>query len=149
MMMDETDRKIINTLQDGIPICDHPFARAAEEMGISEDALRKRLIRLRDNKIITRIGPMFHAERLGGGLTLAAMRIPQEDFDRVTMQVNAFDEVAHNYERDHEFNMWFVLATENTGRISEVLESIERATGYPVYNVPKLEEFYVGLKFDV
>jgi len=148
-MMDETDRKIINALQDGIPVCDHPFAMAAEEMGISENALRKRLIRLRDNGIITRIGPMFHAERLGGGLTLAAMRIPQENFDRVATQVNEFDEVAHNYERDHEFNMWFVLATENADRIHEVLESIEKKTGYPVYNVPKLEEFYVGLKFDV
>jgi len=148
-MMDKTDRKIINLLQDGIPVCDHPFARAAEKIEISEDALRKRLIRLRDNGIITRIGPMFHAEHLGGGLTLAAMRIPQEDFDRVATQVNEFDEVAHNYERDHEFNMWFVLATENTGRINEVLESIERKTGYPVYNMPKLEEFYVGLKFEV
>jgi len=147
-MMDETDRKIINLLQDGIPVCDHPFARAAEKIEISEDALRKRLIRLRDNGIITRIGPMFHAERLGGGLTLAAMRIPEEDFDRVATQVNTFDEVAHNYERDHEFNMWFVLATENAGRINEVLESIEKKTGYPVYNMPKLEEFYVGLKFE-
>jgi len=148
-MMDQVDRKIINTLQDGIPICDHPFAKAAEKMGISEDALRKRLIRLRDNGIVTRIGPMFHAERLGGGLTLAAMRILKEDFDRVTTQVNAFDEVAHNYERNHEFNMWFVLATENAEHINEVLESIEKKTGYPVYNMPKLEEFYVGLKFDV
>ncbi len=148
-MMDGTDRKIINTLQGGISVCDHPFAKAAEEIGISEDALRQRLIKLRDNGIITRIGPMFHAERLGGGLTLAAMRIPPEDFDRVATQVNAFDEVAHNYERAHEFNMWFVLATENTERINEVLETIEKKTGYPVYNMPKLEEFYVGLKFDV
>jgi len=148
-MMDDTDRKIINTLQGGISVCDHPFAMAAEEMGISEDELRQHLIRLRDNGIITRIGPMFHAERMGGGLTLAAMRIPQENFDRVATQVNAFDEVAHNYERNHEFNMWFVLATENTERIDEVLESIEKKTGYPVYNMPKLEEFYVGLKFDV
>ncbi len=148
-MLDDMDRKLINTLQDGLSICDHPFAEAAEAIGISEDALRKRLIRLRDSGIITRIGPMFHAERLGGGLTLAAMRIPQEDFERVAAQVNDFDEVAHNYERDHEFNMWFVLATEDAGRIHEVLESIEKKTGYPVYNVPKLEEFYVGLKFEV
>jgi len=148
-MLDDMDRKLINTLQDGLSVCDHPFAEAAEAIGISENALRKRLIRLRDSGIITRIGPMFHAERLGGGLTLAAMRIPQEDFERVATQVNDFDEVAHNYERDHEFNMWFVLATEDAGRIHEVLESIEKKTGYPVYNVPKLEEFYVGLKFEV
>jgi len=149
MMMDETDRKIINSLQDGIPICDRPFAKAAEGIGISEDELRRHLISLRDKGTITRIGPMYHAERLGGGLTLAAMRIPEKDFERVATQVNAFDEVAHNYERNHEFNMWFVLATEDVGRINEVLEAIEKETGYPVHNMPKLEEFYVGLKFDV
>jgi hypothetical protein len=67
----------------------------------------------------------------------------------VATQVNAFDEVAHNYERDHEFNMWFVLATETAERIDEVLSEIERNTGYPVYNMPKIEEFYIGLKLEV
>ena len=57
-------------------------------------------------------------------------------------------EVAHNYEREHAFNMWFVLATETPERIHEVIAAIERATGYKVYNLPKLEEFYVGLRFE-
>jgi DNA-binding Lrp family transcriptional regulator len=92
---------------------------------------------------------MYHAERLGGGLSLCAMRIPAEQFERVAEQVNAFPEVAHNYARDHAFNMWFVLATETPARIDAVLEEIERRTGFRVYNMPKLREFFIGLKFEV
>jgi DNA-binding Lrp family transcriptional regulator len=89
---------------------------------------------------------MYHAERLGGGLTLAAMKVPPADFERVAEAVNAFPEVAHNYARDHVFNMWFVLATETPGRIKEVVAEIERATGLEVFDMPKEHEFYVGLR---
>lgn len=144
--MDETDRKIINMMQDGIPVCSRPYALLAEQLEISEIELRRRLIRLRDQGLISRIGPMYHAERIGGGLTLAAMRIPPHDFERVARIVNSFDEVAHNYEREHEFNMWFVVATEKPESIERILSEIEAKSGYPVYNLPKLEEFYLDLR---
>jgi len=149
VIIDATDRSIINEFQSGIPVCERPFAPAADALGIDEYTLIQRLIRLRKQGILSRIGPMYHAERMGGGLTLAAMRIPKKELDRVAEQVNAFDEVAHNYEREHTFNMWFVLATETVEGIADVLSNIEQTTGYPVYNMPKLEEFYVGLRFDV
>jgi len=91
---------------------------------------------------------MYHAERLGGGLTLAAMQVPEAEFDQVAKQVNAFPEVAHNYARDHELNMWFVLATERPERINEVIKKIETQTGLRVYNMPKQAEYYVGLRFE-
>ena len=147
--MDAVDRNIINTLQTEIPVCDNPYAECAEAIGITEEELLVRLKRLREQKILSRIGPMYHAERLGGGLALVAMSIPEEDFERVTEQVNSFAEVAHNYERSHKLNMWFVLATETATRIEEVLAEIEQVTGYPTYNMPKLEEFFIGLRFEV
>ena len=101
------------------------------------------------NRTLTRFGPMFHAGEMGGGLTLAAMRIPEQDFDRVTEQVNSFAEVAHNYRREHELNMWFVLATETPEGIAETIGRIEALTGYPVYNMPKEQEFHVNLHFEV
>ena len=76
------------------------------------------------------------------------MKIPPEDFDAVVEKVNAFPEVAHNYEREHALNMWFVLATETPEGIEETCKKIELATGYPVYNMPKEEEFFVELKFE-
>jgi len=144
--MDAIDRNIINSLQGGFPVCEHPYAEAAAGLGIAEDELIRRLERLLADGVLTRFGPMFHAERLGGALTLAALQVPEADFERVAEIVNGFPEVAHNYRREHAFNMWFVLATEHPGRVAEVIREIERATGLKVYNLPKLEEFYVGLR---
>ncbi len=147
--MDAIDRHIINGLQGGFPISDRPFAEAAAQLDLTEDELIRRVDALLARGSLTRFGPMYHAERLGGALTLAAMKIPAADFERVAGIVNAFPEVAHNYAREHEFNMWFVLATETPERVAEVIGEIERATGYRVYNMPKLEEFYVGLRLTV
>lgn len=147
--LDALDKRLLNRLQDGFPISERPFAEVAQELGSDEATVIARVEALLAAGVLSRFGPMYHAERLGGGLTLAAMRIPPEDFERVAGQVNAFPEVAHNYERDHELNMWFVLATETPQRIAAVIREIERVTGYPVYNMPKREEFFVGLKFEV
>jgi len=147
--MDSLDKKIINQLQKGFPISDTPYAEVAEELGCNEATLLQRLERLLAEKRLTRFGPMYHAERMGGAFSLVAMKVNEEDFARVTEQVNSFAEVAHNYQREHDFNMWFVLATETTARIDEVNAEIEQLTGYRVYNMPKLEEFYVGLQFEI
>lgn len=148
-VMDELDKKIINRLQKGLPISDTPYAEVAAELACDEQTLLDRLQRLLATKQLTRFGPMYHAERMGGAFSLVAMKVAAADFERVTEQVNAFTEVAHNYQREHEFNMWFVLATESVQRIAEVNAEIEQLTGYPVYNMPKLEEFYIGLDLEI
>lgn len=148
-VLDPVDVDIINTLQRGFPISDRPYAQAATQIGITETELLERLRRLLDDGLLSRFGPLFHAERLGGALTLAALRVPAEQFDAVAAKVNAHPEVAHNYAREHAFNMWFVLGTETPERIDEVIAEIERETGLKVYNMPKLEEFFVGLHFEL
>lgn len=147
-LLDDKDRALINGYQGGFPLCENPFAEVGKAVGLSEEECISRISRLLDEGILTRFGPLYHAERLGGGLTLAAMKIPPEDFDAVVEKVNAFPEVAHNYERQHALNMWFVLATETPEGIEETCKKIELATGYPVYNMPKEEEFFVELKFE-
>jgi len=146
--MDPLDRAILNALQGGFPLCERPYAEVAERLGTTETVLLERIDAMLADGRLTRFGPMYHAERLGGALTLAAMQVPEAEFERVAAQVNAHPEVAHNYARDHAFNMWFVLATETPERIGEVLAAIGQETGYPVYDMPKQEEFYVGLRFE-
>lgn len=146
--MDEIDCAIINALQGGFPICERPFATAAQLLGLSEDELLCRVQRLLEQGILSRFGPLYHAERLGGGLTLAAMQVPDDDFQRVVEIVNRFPEVAHNYAREHALNMWFVVATEVPQTLEAVLAEIAAQSGYPVYNLPKLDEFFIGLTFD-
>jgi siroheme decarboxylase len=148
-MMDAVDRAIVNGLQGGFPLSERPYAEAAARLGIGERELIARLERMLAEGLLSRFGPMYHAERLGGALTLAAMRVPADELEAVAGQVNAFPEVAHNYARDHALNLWFVLATERPERIEEVIGEIEARTGHKVYNMPKVEEFYVGLRFEV
>ena len=147
--MDALDREIINRLQSGFPICDQPYAVVAGELGTSEHDLLTRLDRLLKERLLTRFGPMYHAERMGGGLSLAAMKIPAADFERVASVVNALPEVAHNYERAHTLNMWFVLATATPEEQQAGITQIEQASGYPVYNMPKIREYFVGLNLQL
>ena len=146
--MDERDRSIVNTLQDGLPICEEPFAALARELDIGEEEIVARIEKLLENNVLTRFGPLFDAERLGGSLSLCALSVSPDEFDEIAERVNAHPEVAHNYERDHALNMWFVLATENAERIGEVVAAIERETGCRVFQFPKQEEFYVGLRLE-
>jgi DNA-binding Lrp family transcriptional regulator len=147
--MDSLDRRIINELQGGFPVCERPFLEAAQRLGTSESELITRLRCMLDDGLLTRFGPLFHAEQLGGALSLCAMQVPRDRFDAVAEQVNAFPQVAHNYQRDHAMNMWFVLATESAGELEQTIRDIERETGLEVFNLPKQEEFYVGLHFQV
>ena len=146
MKIDVADRLILNRLQDGFPICESPFAAVAGELGLSEDDLLKRLDRMKRDRIITRFGPFFDAEAMGGAFCLCAMAVPEKDFETVMTQVNARPEVAHNYERSHRLNMWFVLATESEEEIEAVALSIERETGLRVLCFPKLREFFIGFR---
>ena len=99
-----------------------------------------------EEKTLTRFGPMFQVERMGGAFVLAALAAPEADFDRVASEVNALPEVAHNYRREHALNMWFVLATETPEGIQTAIERIERSTGLQVYAFPKLKEYFVEMK---
>lgn len=147
--LDPVDRAIVNALQGGFPLTRTPYADAAKGLGLSEAALISRLQGLLDSGALSRFGPMYNADRMGGGNVLAAMKVAADDFERVAEQVNAFAEVSHNYARDHVLNMWFVISTEDAARIAHVIEEIEAATGYPVYSMPKEEEFFVGLRFEL
>jgi DNA-binding Lrp family transcriptional regulator len=144
--MDDTDRRLINALQSGLPLVERPFVAVGEELGLAEDEVVHRLARLRVEGVLSRFGPMFDAERLGGGLSLCAIAVPAERFDEVAALVNAFPQVAHNYARDHALNMWFVLATGRAEEIAPTVEAIEAAIGLPVLDLPKLEEYFLELR---
>ena len=146
--MDDLDKKIINHLQIGFPISESPYQQVADELEISEALLLQRLQALLDNGVLSRFGPLYHAEQMGGALTLAAVKVPVARFEEVAEVINAFPEVAHNYAREHELNMWFVIATEKPQRLQQVIVEIEQQIGLQVYNMPKINEYFVGLKLE-
>ena len=144
--LDAIDRRVITHLQEGIPIVPRPFAEAARALDMAEDALLTRLRRLLDIGAATRFGPLINADAAGGAYMLAALAVPQERFDAVAALVNAHNEVAHNYARDHRFNMWFVIAAPSRQRIEAVARTIERETALAVLRLPKLKEYFVDFR---
>jgi DNA-binding Lrp family transcriptional regulator len=102
-----------------------------------------------DDGLLTRFGPLFNVEEMGGAVSLCAMQVPASRFDEVADNVNAYPQVAHNYQRDHNMNMWFVLATETSEELEDTIKDIENDTGLPVFNFPKQKEYFVGLHFHV
>ncbi len=145
---DDIDAKLINHLQNGFPICDTPYLQVANELNLTEEDVLNRLKNLLENGTLSRFGALYHAEKMGGALTLAAIKVPENDFETVTDIVNSFPEVAHNYQRNHELNMWFVVATETPEQLTQTLEKIEQQTNLPVFNMPKINEYFVGLKLE-
>lgn len=146
--IDSTDRKIINALQGGFEIVERPYDEAAKKLGLNENELIERLQRLVENRSLSRFGPMYNAERLGGAVTLCAVAVPQDRYDAVADIINNYREVAHNYARDHQLNMWFVLASETPDGIAATIALIENETGLTVHDFPKQKEFFIGLRVE-
>ncbi|WP_052042067.1 Lrp/AsnC family transcriptional regulator [Paracoccus sphaerophysae] len=144
--LDPTDRAILNALQDGFPITPRPYDDAGAALGITGAELIDRIARLREIGAITRFGPFFDAAAMGGAFCLCAMAVPADRWDEVLTKVNAHPQVAHNYERTHALNMWFVLATDTPEGITRTAQAIEAETGLDVMLFPKLEEYFIGFR---
>lgn len=146
MQLDATNRAIVNALQGGFPVTERPFADAGAALGLGEDELIARISGMIDSGAISRFGPLWNSENLGGAVCLAAMEVPPARFEEVAAMVNAHPEIAHNYERDHRLNMWFVFSSVDPGKINATARAIEIETGLPVWMMPKEEEFFIGFK---
>jgi DNA-binding Lrp family transcriptional regulator len=143
--MNDLGRQFINRYQGGFPIEEQPYARVAAELGTDSATLMALIQDLLEQGELSRFGPLYDASSMGGSLTLAALSAPEDRFDEVAAQVNVMPEVAHNYQREHELNMWFVIATETPEALQQTIGRIEQATNLPVYNFPKIQTFYLGL----
>ena len=147
--LDAVDRMIIDTLQGDFPLSPTPYADAALALDISEDELLARIGRMLTAGILTRFGPLFQIERCGGAFVLAALQVREDDWETVCRTVNAFPEVAHNYRREHQLNMWFVVAAETREAAFDALARIEAATALKVHAFPKEREYFVELRLPV
>jgi DNA-binding Lrp family transcriptional regulator len=147
--MRELEREFLNRYQGGFPLEEQPFVRVATELGTDADSLIEAIGRLLDEGVLSRFGPLYDASSMGGSLTLGAMSVPGPRFDEVAETINRMPEVAHNYQREHELNMWFVVAAETPQLLQTALDRIEAACNLQVYNFPKLQTFYLGLWLEI
>jgi siroheme decarboxylase len=146
MRLNAADKRLLNDFQRDFPLEPRPFARIAESLGISEDEVLERLVGLRDSGAISRVGAVIQPNTVGAS-TLAAMAVPAERLDEVAAIVTAEPAVNHNYEREHDINLWFVVTAADAAGVREVLRQIGRKTGLPVLDLPLERAFHIDLGF--
>ncbi len=145
-MTSNLDFQLLNDFQRDFPLCPAPFAELAARLGVAEKVVLGRLESLRREGKISRVGAVFAPKRIGAS-TLAAMAVPPDRLEAVANAVNRFPEVNHNYEREHRYNLWFVVTAASEGRLQASLGAIEKAAGYPLLALPLVEEFHIDLGF--
>lgn len=148
MMLGEIDRRLLNEFQHDFPLDPQPFATIAEELGTDEQTVMERLNYLKRFGALSRVGAVLRPNRVGAS-TLAALAVPSAQLEEVAALVSAFAEVNHNYEREHEYNLWFVITARDSDRVSEVLAEIAAATGLEPIDLPMLEDFFIDLGFSL
>lgn len=148
-MLDAIDRKIINSLQGGFPLSETPFQETAERLELEERTVIERIGLMLETGSLSRFGPMYDAESMGGAFCLCAMSVPEPELETAIAAINGFDEVAHHYERTHTLNLWFVLATGTPEEVDTVAGKIESVCKHKVHLFPKLEEYFIGFKVAV
>ncbi|RLN01820.1 AsnC family transcriptional regulator [Haloarcula sp. Atlit-7R] len=146
--IDEVDAALIDEFQSDFPIQERPFEAVGEALGVSAGEALDRVRTLRDDGIFRRFGPVLNPPVIGSS-TLAAVSAPEDRFDEVAEIINGYRQVNHNYARDHEWNMWFVVTAGSRQRRDEILAEIEERTGCSVLVLPMLTDYYIDLEFPV
>lgn len=144
----ETEKQLLNNYQRDFPLCSRPFAEIADELGVEEHTVIEQLQQLQDKKTISRVGPVFRVNTVGSSC-LAAIAVPDDELEEVAKLVNSYAAVNHNYEREHRYNLWFVLTAQNEENLQAVLSDIEARTGLDVLFLPMLEDYHIDLGFEL
>ncbi len=144
--LSEREKRLLNDYQEGLPLTPRPYAALAHQLECSEAELLATLERLQANGLISRVGPVFRPNRVGAS-TLAAMAVPEARLEAVATLVSACPEVNHNYEREHFFNLWFVVTAADPEHLAEVIARIAQQSGLPVMELPMVEDYYINLGF--
>lgn len=145
--LDELDRRILDIIQGEFPLISKPYARLGSMLGVKADTVFERVERMRENGVIRRLGANFQSGKLGCVSTLCAARVKPEELEMFVKRVNAEIGVTHNYERDHEWNIWFTLIAPDKGTAEKILSSIESDTGVKILNLPATCMYKIRVDF--
>ena len=148
--MDETDKKLLNDIQWVFPLVDRPYAEIAAKHGLSEDEVMRRVSVLKGLGLIRQINAIFDTRRLGYKSALIAFAVKPDKLDAVADRINEHPGVSHNYERNHEYNMWFTLAVPPGEEMKDELDRMAALDGVVKYRLlPTLKMYKIGVKLDM
>ena len=146
--LNELERHLLNDFQHGLPLVSRPFEKIANQLGTTEDVVIDTLNKLKTQGFVSRVGAVFRANSIGAS-TLAAMSVPENELEDVAAMVSDYSEVNHNYQREHHFNLWFVVTACDENDLNRVLDDIEHRSGHSVLYLPMLEDYHIDLGFDL
>jgi DNA-binding Lrp family transcriptional regulator len=150
-MLTELEKQLLNDYQQGMPLVSEPFIVMAQELNqkgfsVTQDDIIKSLESLTERGMVSRVGAVFKPQSIGGS-TLAAMAVPESQIEDVAQIINQFTQVNHNYRREHQFNLWFVVTASSQEEVEQVLLQIEQKTGLSVMNLPMESDYHIDLGF--
>lgn len=146
--MSDVQMNLLNDFQRGFPLTSAPFDILSSRLGMGVDEVLETLRRLTREGVISRIGAVIRPNRIGVS-TLAAMTVPAARLASVAQMVNCHPEINHNYEREHQFNLWLVATAANAAHLDRVLHAIEQETGLPIMRLPMVQDYHIDLGFDL
>ena len=146
--LDELEKHLLNDFQYDFPLVSRPYQQIAEKLGTSEQVIIDTLKQLQEQGFVSRVGAVFRANSIGAS-TLAAMSVPESQLESVAAMISDYSEVNHNYQREHHFNLWFVVTASDEQVLNAILDDIEHRSGLPVMYLPMLEDYHIDLGFDL
>ncbi|NCC81291.1 MAG: Lrp/AsnC family transcriptional regulator [Clostridia bacterium] len=147
--MDNTDKKILQIIQHDFPLVNRPYKAIGEKLDLSEEEVLDRIIKLKNEKIIRRIGGLFSSKKLGYTSLLCAAKVKEEDTDKVAGILNSYPGITHNYKRDNEYNIWFTLISDSEETRDKTISEIESKIGYFVNKLPATKLFKLRAVFKI
>ena len=170
------ERRLLNDFQQDMPLSPTPYADMATRLGVTEAEVLEALASLREEGVISRVGPVLAINRVGAS-TLAAMAVPRPTMPitrrmgmanrnsktkatgaiampmtmRIASRKNLSEHPAvnHNYEREHRFNLWFVATAPGEAELAQVITELERATGLDALVLPMIQDYHIDLGFEL
>ncbi len=149
-MLSPFDKKLLNRIQNYVPVCSSPFKQLALELGSDEETILTKLQDLKDNGYIRRIGPFFNSQTMGFISTLVAVTVQEQAMESVASVVNKYSGVTHNYQREGTFNLWFTLITPDAETQLEILQEVKQLEGVTkLLSLPSIDKFKVNVAFEL
>lgn len=148
-MEDHKINILLGILQAGFPVSTSPFAQIAQYLSSSEEEVIKVISELNTSGIIRRLGGIFDTRGMGFLSTLAACSLPEKEIERAALFINRYPEVTHNYEREHQLNLWFTIVASSRERINGILEEIaEYLHPHIIYDLPARKMYKIKVRFE-
>ena len=146
--IEQLKREIIDHYQHDFPLTPSPYRVIAEQLNTTEDRVIEALGQLQDDAMVSRVGPVF-CHRRSGASTLAALSVPETRLEAVAALVNRFPEINHNYAREHDYNLWFVVTAPDQKTLASVLRTIAQETGLEPLDLPMEQAYHIDLGFPI